>query len=182
MTPELQTFLLAMTPIGELRVSLPVALTVYQLNWGIAYLISVIGNLVPVVFLLLFLKPISNWLSKNFKFFQKFFFWFFEKTRKKYNSRMEKYGYPALIVFVAIPLPITGVWTGSLIAFLFGIPFQKAFSLITFGVIIAGLIVLLATQAGITIERYFGWQVLVGFLLTIGFIWIINNVIKNKKT
>ncbi|GAH50858.1 unnamed protein product, partial [marine sediment metagenome] len=65
MTPEIQTFLLAMTPIGELRVSLPAALTIYQLNWGIAYLISVIGNLVPVVFLLLFLEPVSNWLSRR---------------------------------------------------------------------------------------------------------------------
>ncbi len=181
MTLEIQTFLLAMTPIGELRISLPIALTIYQLNWAVAYLISVIGNLVPVILLLLFLEPVSAWFSKKFSIFQRFFSWLFARTRKKYNTKIEKYGYSALIIFVAIPLPITGGWTGSLIAFLFGISFRKAFPLITLGVMIAGLIVLLATQAGITIERYFGWQVLTGILLTIGLSWLILNKLKLKN-
>jgi len=180
-TPEIQTFLLAMTPIGELRVSLPAALTIYQLNWGAAYLISVIGNLVPVVFLLLFLEPVSNWLSRRSEICQKFFFWLFARTRKRYSFKMKKYGYPALIAFIAIPLPITGGWTGSIIAFLFKIPVKIAFPLISLGVIIAGAIVLAATQAGVVIEKYFGWQILVGILLVIGFIWIMYNKVKNKK-
>lgn len=170
-----------MAPIGELRVSLPAALTIYQLNWGAAYLISVIGNLVPVVFLLLFLEPVSNWLSRRSEICQKFFFWLFAKTRKQYSFKMKKYGYPALIAFIAIPLPITGGWTGSIIAFLFKIPVKIAFSLISLGVIIAGAIVLATTQAGIVIEKYFGWQILVGILLVIGFIWIMYNKVKNKK-
>ena len=170
-----------MTPIGELRASLPAALTIYQLNWGAAYLISVIGNLVPVVFLLLFLEPVSNWLSRRSEICQKFFFWLFARTRKRYSFKMEKYGYPALIAFIAIPLPITGGWTGSIIAFLFKIPVKIAFLLISLGVIIAGTIVLAATQTGITIEKYFGWQVLVGILLAIGFSWVMYNIIKNKK-
>lgn len=181
MTPEIQTFFLAMTPFGELRFSLPIALSVYNLDLVSAYFISIIGNLIPIVLLLLFLEPVSSRLSKNFKIFEKFFTWLFEKTRKKYNSQMEKYGYPALVLFVAIPLPITGGWTGSLIAFLFAIPFKKAFPLISLGVIIAGLIVLSATQVGITIEKYFGWQVLVGLLLAIGFGWLLYNKIKNNK-
>lgn len=183
MTPEIQIFLLAMTPIGEIRISLPTALTVYNLDWRMAYLISVVGNLIPVIILLRFLGLISDWLSKNFKIFQRFFSWFFKRTRKKYNYKMEKYGHPALLAFVALPLPLTGGWSASIIAFLFGIPFKKAFGLITLGIMIAGLIVLMVTQVGITIEKYFGWQVLVGLLLTIGFIWLMYKMynINNKK-
>lgn len=178
MAPEIQTFLLAMTPIGELRASLPLALTTFQLNWGSAFLISVVGNLVPVFFILLFLEPVSNWFSKKSGLFKRFFSWFFERTSKKYNSQMGKYGYPALVLFVAIPLPLTGAWTGSLIAFLFKIPFKIAFPLISLGVIIAGVIVLALSLAGIAIEKYFGWQILVGILLIIGFIWLILKRIK----
>lgn len=181
MMAEIQTFLLAMTPVGELRIALPTALTIYHLDWQWAYLISVIGNLVPVVFFLLFLEPLSKWLSKNFRIFQRFFAWLFERTRKKYNSRMEKYGYPALVIFVAIPLPITGGWTGALIAFLFGISFKKAFPLIALGIMIAGGIVLGLTQTGIAIEKHLGSQVLLGILAAIGFGWIIYRKIKNKK-
>ena len=93
---------------------------------------------------------------------------------------MEKYGYPALIVFVAIPLPMTGAWTGALIAFLFGIPFKKAFPLITLGIMIAGIIVLVISKTGIVIEEYFGWQVLIGFLLLIGIIWLVASKVRNK--
>jgi len=182
MTAELQTFFLAMTPIGELRASIPTAITVYRLDVMTVYLISVLGNLLPVVFLLFFLEPVSNWLSKNFSFFKKFFDWLFERTRRKYNSHMEKYGYPTLALFVAIPLPITGGWTGSLIAFLFGIPFKKAFPAISLGILVAGAVVSLVTLAGITVEKYLGWQVLVGIVLTLvlGF-WIYNHKIKNNK-
>lgn len=182
MTPEIQTFLLSMTPIGELRISLPVALTIYRLDFGIAYLLSVLGNLVPVVFLLLFLKPVSNWLSENFKFFEKSFSRLFKRTKEKSNSKMEKYGHFALIMFVAIPLPFTGGWTGAIIAFLFGIPFKKSFPLITLGIMIAGLIVFLVTETGITIEKYFGWQILIGLSLIIGLGLIIYNKINQKNS
>jgi len=181
MAAEIQTFLLAMTPIGELRIAIPTALTIYHLGWAESYLISVFGNLIPVIFLLLFLESLSGWLSKNFRIFQRFFVWLFEKTRKKYNSRMEKYGYPALVIFVAIPLPVTGGWTAALIAFLFGISFRKAFPLIALGIMIAGGVVLGLTQTGIAIEKHLGWQILVGILAVIGFGWIIYNKIKIKK-
>lgn len=138
-----------MTPIGELRVALPIALTLYNMDWVWAFFISVLGNLVPIVFLLLFLDPVSQWLSDNSKFFQRFFNWLFERTRRKSNSRIEKYGEIALISFVAIPLPLTGAWTGAVVAFLFGIPFKKSFPLISLGVIIAGVIMLIATKLGI---------------------------------
>lgn len=167
-----------MTPIGELRAAIPVAVTVYRLGWAITYFIAVIGNLVPVILLLLFLEPISKWLSKHFKTFQRFFDWLFKRTRKRGETKIRKYGYLALMLFVAIPLPVTGGWTGSLMAFLFNIPFKKAFPVITAGVIIAGLIVSIITGAGITIEKYFGWQILLSILLIIGVSWIIYRTIK----
>lgn len=160
----LKTFLLALTPIGELRAAIPVALTVFGMNWLLAYIVAVIGNLVPVVFLLLFLEPVAAWFSKKFKICNKFFDWLFKRTRKKSETKMTKYGYLGLILFVAIPLPVTGAWTGSLVAFLFKIPFKKAFPLIAAGVAIAGVIVTIITKAGIGIEKCYGWQVLIAVL------------------
>jgi len=141
MLAELKIFLIAMTPIGELRASIPVALAAYDLPVLSAYLISVVGNLVPVVFLLLLLESVSRFLSSYFLFFNRFFVWLFERTRRKHTAKFERWQEFALIVLVAIPLPFTGAWTGSLAAFVFGIPFKKAFPLISLGVIFAGLIV-----------------------------------------
>lgn len=178
MVNEIQTSLLAMTPVGELRLSIPVALSVFRLHWLTAYFVSVIGNLIPVFFLLLFLEPASNFLSEHFVSFKKFFSWLFARTRRKYNKRMKRYGYPALILFVATPLPVTGGWTGALIAFLFGIPFKKSFPLISLGVLIAGGVVTGLTRAGITIEEYFGYQTLIGIILTGFLVWILYNKVK----
>ena len=181
MFEEFQIFLLAMTPIGELRLAIPVGLGVYNLNHGLVYFISVIGNLIPVIFILLFLAPVSNLLSKKSKIFHKFFSWLFKRTEKKYNSKMERYGLPALAAFIAIPLPITGGWTGALIAFLFKVPFKKAFPIITLGVMTAGIIVLLLTQGGIAVEKHFGIQVLIGVILTVGLGWLMFKKLRGKK-
>lgn len=173
-----------MTPLGEVRLALPVALTLYHLNPLSAYLLSVLGNLVPVIFLLKFLGPFSHWLSQHFRFFQKFFNWLFERTKRKYNLKVQRYGPPILIAFVATPLPVTGAWTGALVAFLFGLSLKKAFFSITLGVLIAGAIVLTATKAGIALGRYFGWQVFLGILLGTCLGWFFYKTIKggqNKK-
>lgn len=179
MSPELQTFLLAMTPLGELRAAIPLGLTFYNLDPITVYLLSVLGNLFAVFLVLIFLGTFSGWISKKIHFFN----WLFNQIRKNHSDKVNKYGPYFLPFFVAIPLPITGGWTASLIAFVFKIPFKKAFPLIGLGILLAGLIVSLITFAGISIERYFGWQVLLGILLTIGLAWIIYNIsrIKNKK-
>lgn len=161
MLNELKVFLLAMTPIGELRLSIPIGITIFKLDPFLVFLISVLGNLLAGVSLLLFLEPASQWLSKSSKTFAKFFNWLFERTRNRIGECIAKRGWPALIPFVAIPLPITGAWTGCLIAFLFKIPFKKALPAIALGVIIAGVIVTVITQAGITVEHYFGWKTLI---------------------
>lgn len=146
MAEILNVFLLAMTPIGELRAALPAGILFYDLSWETAFLVSVVGNLVPVVFLLLLLGPVSKWLSDNFLICKRLFDWIFERTRRKTNNRMKKYGDVALISFVAIPLPFTGAWTGAIAAFLFGVKFKKAFLLIGLGVLISALIVLTLIQ------------------------------------
>jgi len=180
---ELKTFLWAMTPIGELRVAIPIGLTVYNLNPFAVYFLSVLGNLFSVLLLLSFLGGFSRWACKNVPFLNRFFTWLFARTRKNHHDKMNKYGSYLLPIFVAIPLPITGGWTASVIAFVFGIPFKKAFPLITLGVLAAGLIVSFLTKIGIIIERNFGWQALLGTVLIMGLIfWLYRIINKNNRS
>jgi uncharacterized membrane protein len=137
----LWVILTAMTPISELRGAIPLALFTLGMSPVQAYIYSVIGNMLPVTPLLLFLEPVSNWL-RRYRSFDRFFDWLFARTRR-YNDRMEKYGALGLASFVAIPLPMTGAWTGCAVAFVFGIRFKYAFPTILAGVLVAGVIVTL---------------------------------------
>jgi uncharacterized membrane protein len=139
--PELATFIISMLPVSELRGSIPVAIGIYNLNPIEAYFLAVIGNIIPVIFILKYIDPVSEYLMSKSKFFNKFFTCLFEHTRRKHNGKFEKWGALALITFVAIPLPVTGGWSGALAAFVFGIPFKRALPLIFLGVMIAGVIV-----------------------------------------
>lgn len=140
-SPRIATFFTAMIPIGELRASIPIALSTYGMNIFETYVISVLGNMVPVVAILWILEPVSRFLMSRSKLFNRFFTWLFNHTRKSHSKRFEKYEGFALIGFVGIPLPITGGWTGALIAFVFGIPPKRALLHIFIGVLIAGIIV-----------------------------------------
>lgn len=143
--PELATILTGMTPIGELRAALPIALTVYGFPLWKAFLLSVIGNMIPVVFILWLLEPVSKFLMERSKIMNRFFSWLFKRTHKKGKKGFEKWGALVLVIFVAIPLPLTGAWSGAVAAFVFGIPYKKALSLILLGVLIAGVIVSIMT-------------------------------------
>lgn len=139
---ELATLLVAMLPIAELRVALPLALTVFKLPTASAFFWAILGNIIPVAILLYIIKPVSLWLEKNSKLGNKFFSWMAHRTEKKFKKSSTKYGSTlALILFVAIPLPITGAWTGALAAYLFGIKPKRAFFSIFAGVLIASIIV-----------------------------------------
>ena len=140
-SPELATFIISMLPVSELRGAIPVAIGVYSLNPIKAYFIAIIGNIIPVFFILKYIDPISKYLMSKSKIFNKFFTLLFERTRKKHNGKFEKWGALALITFVAVPLPVTGGWSGALAAFVFGIPFKRALPLIFLGIMIAGVIV-----------------------------------------
>lgn len=137
----IKTFFTAMIPIGELRAAIPIALGSYGMGVVETYIISVIGNLVPVVAILWILEPVSRFLMRRFHLANRFFSWLFDRTRKRHSARFEKYQSFALISFVAIPLPVTGGWTGALIAYVFGIPPKRALWQIAVGVLIAGIIV-----------------------------------------
>lgn len=139
-TPELAVFVTSMLPIIELRGALPIAINIFHMPWPKAFLISFIGNLIPVPFILWFLKPLVKILSR-IPLLKRFFTWLFDRTRKKGNKVIEKYEEIGLLAFVAIPLPGTGAWTGALIAFLFGLDFLKSLLVIAIGVFIAGVIV-----------------------------------------
>jgi len=134
-------FLAALTPIGELRLAIPIGLTQYNLHPLIVYIIAVIGNIIPPALIMLCLPSVSKYLRNKSTQADKFFDWLFAHTRKKTEKHIKKYGALALIIFVAIPLPNTGAWTGSIAAWLFGIPFKKAILYIFYGVLLAGIIV-----------------------------------------
>ncbi len=140
---ELLTILIASLPISELRGAIPISITQFGFTPIKAFLLSIFGNMLPVIPLLFFLNYFTERLSK-IKFFKKFFDWWFERTKRR-SSIVEKYEAVGLSLFVAIPLPMTGAWTGCVAAYLFRIKFRYAFPAIVAGVIIAGIIVTLTT-------------------------------------
>jgi uncharacterized membrane protein len=144
---------IAASPISELRGAIPVAISVFHFPWYYAFLIAVIGNLLPVPFILLLLNSISKFLSRV-SFFEKIINWLFERIRRR-GKTIERYERIGLALFVAIPLPITGAWTGSIIAVLLDLKFKYAFFSIFIGVLVAGVIVTCATLFGWTIASLF---------------------------
>jgi uncharacterized membrane protein len=146
--------LIAMIPIAELRVALPVALAVYRMSFWSAMLWSVLGNMLPIFFIVYLIKPVVDFLIKHWGLARRFFDWWFNDVRRKFEKGALKYGIDlALVIFVAIPLPLTGAWSGAAASFLFGIPPPRALILIGIGVIIAGIIVGLLTGGGMYIFK-----------------------------
>lgn len=143
----LVTILIATLPILELRGALPIANQVFNIPILPSLGLSLLGNLIPVVPILLFLGPVSEWLQQ-FPVFDRFFPWLFARTRAK-SELVQKYETIGLMLFVAVPLPMTGAWTGCIAAFLFGIPFWPALIAISLGVFIAGIIVTTLVLMGI---------------------------------
>lgn len=146
MEKEILTILIAASPISELRGAIPAAIFIWQIPIWEAYILAVFGNFLPVIPLLLFLKYFADFLSQRVYFFNRFFPWLFEKTRARHNHHFEIWKELALIIFVAIPIPFTGAWSGALAAFIFGISFRRAALDIGIGILISGLIVLFITH------------------------------------
>jgi uncharacterized membrane protein len=152
--PEWVVFIIAMLPIVELRGAIPWALhpSGGAMGWKEAYVLAVAGNMVPVVPLLALLGPISDFLGR-YRYTRRFFEWLFARTRRR-GRVVEKYRALGLCLFVAIPLPITGAWTGTAAALVFGIPFRYALPAVTAGVLLAGALVTLASLG--VISLWFG--------------------------
>jgi uncharacterized membrane protein len=140
---------IAMLPIVELRGALPFAILVLDMPWYWALVISIIGNLIPVPFILA-LFPTAEKILRRFRPFELFFDWIFKRTRKNVGKKVTRFRHIALILFVAIPLPITGAWTGCLVAYLYNLNRVKSFFFISMGVVIAGFIVLGTVALGIS--------------------------------
>ena len=134
---ELIVFIIAMIPILELRGGM-LAASFFHIDMLKGILLCVIGNIIPVPFILLLITPIFRWLKKT-----KLFRPLVEKLEKKAMSKkdtIEKYQFWGLVIFVGIPLPGTGAWTGSLIAAMLEIKFRKAFPAVLLGIFIAIII------------------------------------------
>lgn len=139
------TFLAAMTPVIELRGAIPLGVFKYGLSINEAFLFSVVGNMIPAFFIYFFLDNFSCKILDSKGFCSNILEKVFKRTRLKFNKTHLRYGSIGLMIFVAIPLPMTGVWTATVAAWLFGIKKNIALPYILAGVIIAGFIVSLLT-------------------------------------
>lgn len=142
---ELTTFMLAVLPLSELRGAIPFGMAA-GISLKKVLTIAIIGNLIPVIPMLFLLEPVSEYLRRFF-LFKKFFDWLFERTRERANL-IERYESIGLFLFVAVPLPLTGAWTGCIAASLFKIRFRYALLAIAAGVLLAAFIVTVVCLIG----------------------------------
>ena len=139
-------FFMSMVPIVELRGALPLAIAAEGLNPVIAYFFCVIGNCLPVPFLILFVRPVFEWMRRTSKWLGNIV----DKLEAKAHGKAEKvkkYEMLGLFLFVAIPLPGTGAWTGSLIAAVLGMRVKDSVPMICLGVLAAGILMTLGSGA-----------------------------------
>jgi len=141
---EIKVFLISMIPIFELRGSIPIGVHRYKLPYWKVIPISIVGNMFPIFFILLFFDFVTKIFFKV-PFLKKILEAIFARTRRK-TAVIQKYEEIGLMFFVAIPLPITGAWTGSLAAYLFGLKFWKSILFIFLGVCIAAVVVTLLSS------------------------------------
>ena len=145
---ELIILIISASPIFELRGAIPVAINVFDFPWYYALFISIIGNMLPVPFILLFLDGFVKLLRK-IKLTSRLVDWIFDRTWQR-TGMIQKYKHVGLAIFVGIPLPFTGAWTGALAATILGFSFWRAFTSILIGVVIAGIMVTCLSLMGWT--------------------------------
>ena len=150
----LTVFFVSMVPLIELRGAVPIG-TGMGLPWLLTPIVAIIGNCLPIPFILLFVKAVLKWMRGcKIELFNKISNWLFEKADKN-RPKIDKYGSWGLFLFVAIPLPGTGAWTGALVASLFDMKRTKASVSIFGGVITAGIIMTVISQFGAQIINFF---------------------------
>ena len=152
-------FLCSMIPIVELRGAIPLGAGISEiqwvsdvfnltegdkLNWWTNYAVSVFGNMLPIPFILAFIKSVLNFMRKGPKFLSKIALWLDSKVQK-HAAKFEKSQFIALLIFVGIPIPGTGAWTGALIAAILGMRIRRSLPAIFLGVLLAGCIMTLAS-------------------------------------
>jgi len=148
MFPEwFQIFFGSMIPWIEARYVMFYAIEILGWNWWHAFPIAILGNILPIPFILLFFKYVERYLRK-FTTWSRFMDWFFEKTRRRANTSIKRYEHIGLLIFVALPIPFTGGWSGALIAYLFDLSLLKSLLTIFAGIVIAAVIITILTLSG----------------------------------
>lgn len=145
----LMTLLVSMVPVIELRGAIPMAVSA-GLPYYVAIPLAVIGNLLPVPFIIFYIKRIFAWIRKKMPKLNRIVDKLEERGRSK-SDAVQKSAFWGLFIFVAIPLPGTGAWTGALIAAMLDMRLKKAFPAIVAGVLTAGAIVTVVTALGFDI-------------------------------
>jgi len=173
---EIWTILIGAAPIAEVRGAIPIAVAAFGFSPFKAFLLGTLGNVLVITPLLAGLHFASAYLSHRVYFINRFLNWLFSYTKARHANHFAKYFHTekpldfqspeqnrkdwlmtlALFVFVAIPLPLTGGWSGVLAAFVFGIPFWRAVLAISLGTVTAGLIVLAAVLGVIQVGVFVG--------------------------
>ena len=149
---EISLIVLSTLPITELRGAIPIGILLYEVHPLKTYVLCCLGNLIPILPLLFFFGKIEAFLQRN-KFSNRFIQWYVAKVKKR-TAVIDRFELWGLAFFVAIPLPVTGAWTGSVAAFILGIGWKKAFFSISCGVFIAGGIVTFLTLCGYTFYSF----------------------------
>jgi len=140
---EVAIILISAIPISELRGAIPVGIGIYKFSVTKTLTLAIIGNLSFVIPFLWFLNNLHLHFMKYY-YYNKFFTWWFSKVKPR-TKNIEKYEYVGLALFVAIPLPVTGAWSGCVASYLLGLDFWKSVVAISIGVLIAAIIVTVIT-------------------------------------
>ena len=171
---------ISMVPIVELRGAIPIAESL-GLDIFIYYPVAILANMIPVPFIFLFARKILEW-GKDKKIIGKFFTWCLEKGEKGGKKLKDTAGntgiFFALLLFVGIPIPGTGAWTGTLAASFLNLDFKTSIIAISLGVILAGIIMSLGSKIVSTL----GWAGLAGIIVAIILIIAITLIIKKNKS
>ena len=172
-------FFVSMVPIVELRGAIPIAEGL-NLNIFLYYPIAILGNMVPVPFIYLFARKVLEW-GKDKKYIGKFFTWCLDKGEKGGEKLKETAGsrgiFWALLIFVGIPLPGTGAWTGTLAASFLNLDFKTSISAVALGVVLAGIIMSLGSK----IVAVLGWPGVIAIIVAILLIISISIFLKKKS-
>ena len=146
----LYVLFISMVPLIELRGAIPVG-AISGLPWYINYPVCIVGNMLPVPIILLFVKKVLGFMSKcKIKIFNKIANFIYAKAEKN-RAKIEKYSFWGVAIFVGIPLPMTGAWTGSLVAAIINMKFWKAFFSALIGVVSAAVIITLISYGVVAI-------------------------------
>lgn len=144
MNTLLKLFLLSAVPLTEQRATIPMGIILYKINPALVFIVCLLGSMLPVPFILLLFNAIFDWMKK-YKIFNKVNK-IIEKKIDKNSAKMEKYKEIGLITFIAIPLPTTGIWTGSVVAAFLKLDFKKSLFCAAVGGIISAFVLTLISM------------------------------------